>query len=138
LLFVFLAPAHLAVLNDDLEIVEMFLDSPDVNICIGGPSGNDLWGLALLEKRFSAMAMMMDRPEVNINAFLIGRGTALGAAVLDGDVDFTRRLLENKRVEIRGIGPGGEDLVALAMESSSLAICTMVLERYNQELPPPE
>jgi hypothetical protein len=81
---------------------------------------------------------------------LPGRGTALGAAVVDGHVELVRKLLLNRRVEIRGVGPVcfavrmfllqfrgfcfiHEDLVTLAIESSSLPICTMILAKYNQE-----
>jgi ankyrin repeat protein len=145
-----LVPLHLAILDGDVDIVELLVACADVDMNATTPKGNGPWTLALLEKKYDILERLLEREDVKINTFLPGRGTALGAAVVDGHVELVRKLLVNRRVEIRGVGPVcfgvrmfllyfrgflfiHEDLVTLAMESSSLPICTMILAKYNQE-----
>ena len=126
-----LTPIHAAILDGDEEIIDMFIRCREVEVNASTPKGNDCWTLALLEKRYDILMKLMNRPEVNVNTYLDGKGTALAVAVLDENVDFVRKLLANKKVELRHIGPHFEDLASLAISSSSLAICTLILEKYN-------
>jgi hypothetical protein len=104
------------VLDGVPEIVELFVDCADVNVNALTPKGSTPWVLALLERKYRILELLVDRQEVDVNAFLQGIGTALGAAVVDGDVPLVNKLLVLRKIEIRGVGPVR---LVFKMESSS-------------------
>lgn len=90
-------------------MVKLLVECAEVDMNATTPKGNGPWILALLEKKYEVLERLLEREDVRedvrVNTFLPGRGTALGAAVVDGQVELVRKLLANRRVEIRGVGP---------------------------------